>query len=60
MMENPLIFVFTPKEIDDVMRSLTTVAIVLMMFEATVYLAYYKDILFAIFTLLSYIGMYVN
>ncbi len=60
MMGNPLIFVFTPNEIDDVMRSLTTVAIVLMMFEATVYLAYYKVIFFAIFTLLSYIGMYVN
>jgi hypothetical protein len=60
MMENPLIFEFTPNEIENVMRSLTTVAIVLMMFEATVYLAYYKDIFFAIFTLLSYIGMYVN
>jgi len=60
MMRNPLIFEFTPNEIENVMRSLTTVAIVLMMFEATVYLAYYKDIFFAIFTLLSYIGMYVN
>jgi hypothetical protein len=36
------------------------VAIILMMFEATVYLAYYKDIIFAIITLLNYIGMYLN
>ena len=31
-----------------------------MMFETTVYLAYYKDIIFAIITLLNYIGMYLN
>ena len=30
-----------------------------MMFEATVYLAYYKDIMFAFITLLNYIGMYL-
>jgi hypothetical protein len=31
-----------------------------MMVEATVYLAYYKDIIFASITLLNYIGMYLN
>jgi hypothetical protein len=36
------------------------VSIVLMMFEATVYLAYYKDIIFALITLLNYIGIYLN
>jgi hypothetical protein len=33
---------------------------VLMMFETTVYLAYYKDVVFAINTLFNYIGMYLN
>lgn len=31
-----------------------------MMFEATVFLAYYKDIMFAMITLLNYIGIYMN
>jgi hypothetical protein len=35
------------------------VAIILMMVEATVYLAYYKDIIFASITLLNYVGMYL-
>lgn len=33
---------------------------VIMMFETTVYLAYYKDVIFAIITLFNYIGMYLN
>lgn len=41
-------------------KSMTLVAVILMMFEATVYLAYYKDIIFAMITLLNYIGMYLN
>jgi hypothetical protein len=36
------------------------ISIVLMMFEATVYLAYYKDIIFSLITLLNYIGIYLN
>lgn len=36
------------------------VAVILMMFEATVFLAYYKDIMFAMITLLNYIGIYMN
>jgi hypothetical protein len=38
---------------------LSNVAMTVMMFEATVYLAYYKDIMFAFITLLNYIGMYL-
>lgn len=36
------------------------VAMVVIMFETTVYLAYYKDIIFAMVTLLNYIGMYIH
>jgi predicted tellurium resistance membrane protein TerC len=39
---------------------LALVAVILMMFEATVFLAYYKDIMFAMITLLNYIGIYMN
>jgi hypothetical protein len=35
-------------------------AMVVMMFETTVYLAYYKDVIFAMVTLLNYIGMYIH
>lgn len=31
-----------------------------MMFETTVYLAYYKDVIFASVTLLNYVGMFLN
>lgn len=45
---------------EELVKSLTLVAIILMMFEATVLLAYYKDIIFAIITLLNYIGIYIE
>ena len=34
-------------------------AMVVIMFEAVVYLAYYKDIIFASITLLNYVGMFL-
>jgi hypothetical protein len=36
------------------------VAMILMAFETTIYLAYYKDVIFSMITLLNYIGMYFN
>jgi len=36
------------------------VAMVVIMFETTVYLAYYKDVIFAMVALLNYIGMYIH
>jgi hypothetical protein len=36
------------------------IAMVVMIFECTVYLAYYKDVVFAMVTLLNYIGMYIH
>jgi hypothetical protein len=33
---------------------------VVIMFETTIYLAYYKDIVFALVSLINYAGMYVN
>jgi hypothetical protein len=36
------------------------IAMVVMMFETVVYLAYYKDVIFALITLLNYIGMYIH
>ena len=50
-------------EITDVNLALETVSIIAMviqMFECTVYLAYYKDVIFASVTLLNYIGMYMH
>lgn len=50
-------------EITDVNLALETVSIIAMviqMFESTVYLAYYKDVIFASVTLLNYIGMYMH
>lgn len=35
------------------------IAMVAMMFESTVNIAYYKDVFFAIVTLLNYTGMYI-
>lgn len=35
------------------------IAMAAMMFETTVCLAYYKDVIFAIVTLLNYTGMYI-
>ena len=34
------------------------VALVIMMFETVVNLAYYKDVIFALITLLNYVGMF--
>jgi hypothetical protein len=34
------------------------VAMILMAFESSIYLAYYKDAIFSFVTLLNYIGMY--
>jgi hypothetical protein len=31
-----------------------------MSFESTIYLAYYKDAIFAMITMLNYIGMYLS
>lgn len=36
------------------------VGMVVIMFETTVYLAYYKDVIFAMVALLNYIGMYIH
>ena len=36
------------------------VGMVVIMFETTVYLAYYKDIIFSMVALLNYIGMYIH
>jgi hypothetical protein len=50
-------------EITDVNLALETVSIIAMviqMFESTVFLAYYKDVIFASVTLLNYIGMYMH
>lgn len=51
------------EEYTDVNLALETVSIIAMviqMFECTVYLAYYKDVIFASVTLLNYIGMYMH
>jgi hypothetical protein len=36
------------------------VAIIIMGFESTVYLAYYKDVIFSLVTLLNFIGIYLH
>jgi hypothetical protein len=41
-------------------ETVSVIAMVIMIFESTVYLAYYKDIIFAMVTLLNYIGMYLH
>ena len=51
---------FNKHEINITEATMTTIAMVLMMFETTIHLAYYKDIIFAIITLLNYIGMYLS
>lgn len=38
----------------------SVIALIIMMFETTVYLAYYKDIIFATITLINYTGMYAH
>lgn len=43
------------QEVDDYMA---IVAMILMAFESTIYLAYYKDVIFSLFTLLNFVGMY--
>jgi hypothetical protein len=35
-------------------------AMVIFIFETSIYLAYYKDVIFAMITLLNYVGMYVH
>jgi hypothetical protein len=35
------------------------IALILMTFESTIYLAYYKDVIFSSVTLLNIIGMYL-
>lgn len=55
-----IFFDFDDNTAKNLEKSMTLVAVILMMFEATVYLAYYKDIIFAMITLLNYIGMYLN
>jgi len=42
--------------LDDYM---SIVAMILMAFESTIYLAYYKDAIFSLITLMNYIGMYL-
>ena len=42
------------KLLDDYM---SIVAMILMAFESTIYLAYYKDVIFSLITLINYIGM---
>jgi hypothetical protein len=44
------------KLLDDYM---SIVAMILMVFESTIYLAYYKDAIFSLITLMNYIGMYL-
>ena len=44
------------KLLDDYM---SIVAMILMAFESTIYLAYYKDVIFSLITLINYIGMYL-
>jgi hypothetical protein len=39
---------------------MSIIAMVVIMFETTIYLAYYKDIVFALVSLINYAGMYVN
>ena len=46
--------------IDKVNEYLGIIAMIVMMFETTVYLAYYKDVIFAMVTLLNYVGMYIH
>lgn len=46
--------------IDEELEYAGIIAMVIMMFETTVYLAYYKDVVFAMVTLLNYIGMYIH
>lgn len=38
---------------------MSIVAMILMAFESTIYLAYYKDAIFSLITLMNYIGMYL-
>lgn len=38
---------------------LSIVVMILMVFESTIYLAYYKDAIFSLITLMNYIGMYL-
>jgi len=35
-------------------------AMVVMLIEMSIYLAYYKDVIFSMTTLLSYVGMYIH
>jgi hypothetical protein len=35
------------------------IAIILMAFESTIYLAYYKDVVFSSITLINFIGIYL-
>jgi hypothetical protein len=44
------------KLFDDYM---SVVVMILMVFESTIYLAYYKDVIFSLITLMNYIGMYL-
>ena len=46
--------------IDQELEFFGIIAMVIMMFETVVYLAYYKDVIFAMVTLLNYIGMYIH
>ena len=39
---------------------MSIIAMVVIMFETTIYLAYYKDIVFALVSLVNYAGMYIN
>lgn len=48
------------KTINQTGEPLAVIVMVLMSFESTIYLAYYKDAIFAMITLFNYIGMYLN
>ena len=47
-------------EVNLAIETVSVIAMVIMIFECTVYLAYFKDVIFAMVTLLSYIGMYLH
>lgn len=48
------------QKIDPYQEFIGIVAMVAIMFETVVYLAYYKDVIFAMITLLNYVGMYIH
>lgn len=47
-------------EVNLAIETVSVIAMVIMIFECTVYLAYFKDVIFAMVTLLNYIGMYLH